>query len=190
MSPPSTACSALPGSLAKEGGPNTACTANVVCPGFVTHAAGREADPGTGQGAWHLRRSRSIKKIMLKRHRRYGEFTTDRGRCRSGAAVCRFRDQCADRPVARRQPRLVHAISDRRDPAACFTAGSRLRQRAASSLSKTASAPILFPRSATMRPCRDRNAITASACPWDVMTPAKGGKHGKAADHPGDDQRL
>ena len=93
--------------VAKEGAKH-GVRANVICPGFVRTPL---VDKQIPEQAKELGISEAdvIKKVMLK-ETVDGEFTTRRGRGRDGSVLCQLRKQRADRAVAGRQPRLVHAV--------------------------------------------------------------------------------
>ena len=109
--------------------PAMACSTNVICPGFVQDAAGREADPRTGARSRH-QRGRGGEEGDA---RQYGgpALHHRRGCRRSRADACGFPEQCADRPVDRRQPWLEYELSR---TAAMMAAWSTPRRRCASSL--------------------------------------------------------
>ena len=94
--------------VAKEGAEHNV-RANVICPGFVRTPL---VDKQIPEQAKELGISEEdvIKHVMLK-DTVDGEFTTVGGRRRRGAVLRRRAEQRADRPVAGRQPRLVHAVA-------------------------------------------------------------------------------
>ena len=93
--------------VAKEGAEH-GVRANVICPGFVRTPL---VDKQIPEQAKELGISEEdvIKKVMLK-DTVDGEFTTVDDVAAGRAVLRRLPDQRADRPVARRQPRLVHAV--------------------------------------------------------------------------------
>ena len=77
-------------------------------PGLRSHPSGRQADPRAGQeprnhrGGGHQERDAARDRGWRIHHG---------GRCRPGHTVLRrLRQQCPDRSIAGRQPRLVHAV--------------------------------------------------------------------------------
>jgi len=89
--------------VAKEGG-----THERDLPRLRAHAARRQADPGAGEGARHQRAGRGEESNAegnggWRIHHR-------RGRRRGRGAFRRLRLQRAHRPIARGEPRLVHAV--------------------------------------------------------------------------------
>ena len=96
--------------VAKEGA-QYGVRANVICPGFVRTPLVDKQIPEQAK-QFGISEQDVIKNIMLK-DTVDGEFTTVR-RCRGDRALLRgVPVQCADRPVARREPRLVHAVTRR-----------------------------------------------------------------------------
>ena len=96
--------------VAKEGAEH-GVRANVICPGFVRTPLVEKQIPEQAKELG-ITEEDVIKKVMLK-ETVDGEFTTlddvaELRRVLRGLPV-----KCADRPVARRQPRLVHAVISR-----------------------------------------------------------------------------
>ena len=94
--------------IAKEGAKH-GVRANVICPGFVRTPLVDKQIPEQSK-ALGISEDDVIKKVMLK-ETVDGEFTTTARRRRDRPLLRRLPDQRADRPVARRQPRLVHAVA-------------------------------------------------------------------------------
>ena len=97
--------------VAKEGAKHNV-RANVICPGFVRTPLVDKQIPEQAQ-ALGISEDDVIKKVMLK-ETVDGEFTTIADVAEVALLLRRLPDQRADRPVARRQPRLVHAVARRR----------------------------------------------------------------------------
>ena len=98
--------------VAKEGAKH-GVRANVICPGFVRTPL---VDKQIPEQAKELGISEAdvIKNVMLK-DTVDGEFTTVDDVAQTALFFAALRDQRADRPVARRQPRLVHAVRSSAD---------------------------------------------------------------------------
>ena len=94
--------------VAKEGAKH-GVRANVICPGFVRTPLVDKQIPEQAK-ALGISEDDVIKKVMLK-ETVDGEFTTIDDVAASRAVLRRLPDQRADRPVAGRQPRLVHAVA-------------------------------------------------------------------------------
>ena len=94
--------------VAKEGAAH-GVRSNVICPGFVRTPLVDKQIPEQAQGARDLRGGGRSRTVMLK-ETVDGEFTTVDGRGRDRAVPRRLPLQRPDRPVDRRQPRLVHAV--------------------------------------------------------------------------------
>ena len=93
--------------VAKEGAAH-GVRANVICPGFVRTPLVEKQIPEQAK-TLGISEEDVIKKIMLK-ETVDGEFTTVRRRRRDRVVVRVIPLERTDRTVARRQPRLVHAI--------------------------------------------------------------------------------
>ena len=93
--------------VAKEGAKH-GVRANVICPGFVRTPLVDKQIPEQAKELG-ISEEEVIKNVMLK-ETVDGEFTTVEDVAQTGALLRRLRDQRADRPVDRGQPRLVHAV--------------------------------------------------------------------------------
>ena len=93
--------------VAKEGAKH-GVRANVICPGFVRTPLVDKQIPEQAK-ALGISEDDVIKKVMLK-ETVDGEFTTVDDVAEAALLFAALPDQRADRPVARRQPRLVHAV--------------------------------------------------------------------------------
>ncbi len=106
--------------------------ANVICPGFVRTPLVDKQIPEQAKELG-ITEEEVVKNVMLK-DTVDGEFTTVEDVAASGAVLRRLPDQRADRPVADREPRLVHGVSGTRlgvahEVASAFRlAGSRQNQ--------------------------------------------------------------
>ena len=119
--------------IAKEGAKHKV-RANVICPGFVRTPLVDKQIPEQAQ-ALGISEDDVIKKVMLK-DTVDGEFTTVADVAAAALFFAALPDQRADRPVAGREPRLVHAVGGvrgarvgqrrRRDPSPADTALRRL----------------------------------------------------------------
>lgn len=85
--------------------------ANVICPGFVRTPLVDKQIPEQAR-TLGISEQAVIKDIMLK-ETVDGEFTTTQDVADAARFFCIFRVECAHRPIARCEPRLVHAV-DRR----------------------------------------------------------------------------
>ncbi len=94
--------------VAKEGA-EYGVRANVICPGFVRTPLVDKQIPEQAKELG-ITEAEVIKNVMLK-ETVDGEFTTVRGRRRDRAVLRLLRIERAHRPVDRRQPRLVHAVT-------------------------------------------------------------------------------
>ncbi len=83
--------------------------ANVICPGFVRTPLVDKQIPEQAKELG-ISEAEVIKNVMLK-ETVDGEFTTVQDVAAGDAVLRRVPDQRADRPVADRQPRLVHAVA-------------------------------------------------------------------------------
>ena len=110
MSRPSTDLIGLAKVVAKEGAKH-GVRANVICPGFVRTPLVDKQIPEQAKELG-ISEQEVIKNVMLK-ETVDGEFTTVEDVAEAALFFAGFELQRADRPVARREPRLVHAI-DRR----------------------------------------------------------------------------
>ena len=95
--------------VAKEGAKH-GVRANVVCPGFVRTPLVDKQIPEQAK-TLGISEADVIKNVMLK-ETVDGEFTTVGRRSGSDPLLCCIPDQRADRAVAHRQPRMVHAVTD------------------------------------------------------------------------------
>ncbi len=93
--------------VAKEGAEHNV-RANVICPGFVRTPLVEKQIPEQAKELG-ISEDEVIKNVMLK-ETVDGEFTTVDDVAQTRAVPRRLPDQRADRPVDRRQPRLVHAV--------------------------------------------------------------------------------
>jgi 3-hydroxybutyrate dehydrogenase len=94
--------------MAKEGAKH-GVRANVICPGFVRTPLVDKQIPEQSK-ALGISEDDVIKKVMLK-ETVDGEFTTTDDVAADRPLLRRLPDQRTHRPVARRQPRLVHAVA-------------------------------------------------------------------------------
>ena len=81
----------------------------MICPGFVRTPLVDKQIPEQAK-ALGISEEDVIKKVMLK-DTVDGEFTTVEDVAEVALLFAAFPIECADRPVARRQPRLVHAVA-------------------------------------------------------------------------------
>ncbi len=100
--------------LAKEGAEHNV-TANVVCPGFVRTPLVEKQIPEQAKELG-ITEEQVIKNVMLK-DTVDGEFTTTDDVADAVLFFAARQEQRADRPVAGRQPRLVHAVGRYSSPA-------------------------------------------------------------------------
>ena len=96
--------------VAKEGAAH-GVRANVICPGFVRTPLVDKQIPEQAK-ALGISEDEVVKNVMLK-DTVDGEFTTVDDVAEVALLFAAFPIECADRTVARRQPRLVHAIARR-----------------------------------------------------------------------------
>ena len=99
--------------VAKEGAKH-GVRANVICPGFVRTPLVEKQIPEQAK-ALGISEDDVIKNVMLK-DTVDGEFTTVEDVAQTALFFAAFPTERADRPVARRQPRLVHAVNRRGPP--------------------------------------------------------------------------
>ena len=114
-----------------------------------------------------------------------GEFTTVDDVAADGAVLRRLPDQRADRPVARRQPRLVHAV---RRAARAASRAPRRRPRCCSSAWATSAArrrrKACFARRWSARDCSDHVSIDSAGHRRLACRPAAGQPRDRARAPP------